>query len=117
MPSSSQPFEDSREKREESNKQLLRSPAPSGAADATARLQVESSPPARAPEAPLGTGHGRREQAPTRWVDFVRRTNEPAETIAIYYDSYRNLVAQGVLQAPIGRRDPNPFPTSFTPDP
>jgi hypothetical protein len=26
-------------------------------------------------------------------------------------------VAQGVLQQPMGRRDPNPFPTAFTPDP
>ena len=112
----SQPLEDSREKREESNKQLLRSPAPSGAADATARLQVESSPPARAPEAPLGTGHGRREHAPTRWVDFVRRTSEPAETIAIYYDSYRNLVAAGVLTG-YAARDPSPFPNRFVPDP
>ena len=116
MPSSSQPFEDSREKREESNKQLLRSPAPSGAADSTARLQVEPTPPARAPEAPLGTGHGRREHAPTRWVDFVRRTDEPAETIAIYYDSYRNLVAAGVLTG-YAARDPSPFPNRFVPDP
>jgi hypothetical protein len=69
-----------------------------------------------APEAPLGTGHGRREHAPTRWVDFVRRTVEPAETIAIYYDSYRNLVAAGVLQ-PYAYRDPSPFPHRFVPDP
>ena len=67
--------------------------------------------------APLGTGHGRRETSPVRHVDFERRTREPVETIAIYYDSYRNLVARGVLATPIGRRDPNPFPTRFTPDP
>ena len=70
-----------------------------------------------APSAPLGTGHGRREESRVQWQNFERATDAPIETIAIYYDSYRNLVAQGVLQAPIGRRDPNPFPTSFTPDP
>jgi hypothetical protein len=72
---------------------------------------------APAPAAPLGTGHGRREESRVQWQHFERATDTPVETIAIYYDSYRNLVAQGVLQAPIGRRDPNPFPTSFTPDP
>jgi hypothetical protein len=70
-----------------------------------------------APSAPLGTGHGRREESRVQWQNFERATDSPVETIAIYYDSYRNLVAQGVLQAPLGRRDPNPFPTSFTPDP
>ena len=91
-------------------------PAPSGAsADTASRAQAEPPPPAKA-EAPLGTGHGRRENAPTRWVDFDRRTSEPAETITIYYDSYRNLVAQGVLQG-YASRDPNPFPNRFVPDP
>jgi hypothetical protein len=73
--------------------------------------------PIQAPSAPLGTGHGRREESRVRWVDFERATEEPAETIAIYYDSYRNLVAQGVLQAQPSPRDPNPFPTAFAPDP
>jgi hypothetical protein len=103
---------DQRERREESKK-LLGAAAPSGAADAATRVQTE---PARAPQAPLGTGHGRREHAPTRYVDFVRRSSEPAETIAIYYDSYRNLVAAGVLKD-YAYRDPNPFPNRFVPDP
>ena len=72
---------------------------------------------APAASAPLGTGHGRREESRVQWQQFERSTDAPVETIAIYYDSYRNLVAQGVLQAPLGRRDPNPFPTAFTPDP
>ena len=71
---------------------------------------------ARAQTAPLGTGHGRREDSRVQWQHFDR-TDAPVETIAIYYDSYRNLVAQGVLQPAQGRRDPNPWPTSFTPDP
>lgn len=50
-------------------------------------------------------------------VAFERASDEPAETITIYYDSYRNLVAQGVLAAPATPRDPSPFPTRFVPDP
>ncbi|HUQ29035.1 MAG TPA: hypothetical protein VM051_10595 [Usitatibacter sp.] len=73
--------------------------------------------PAPAASAPLGTGHGRREESRVQWQHFDRATDTPVETIAIYYDSYRNLVAMGVLQAPTARRDPNPWPTSFTPDP
>ena len=72
---------------------------------------------APAPSAPLGTGHGRREESRVQWQQFDRATDAPVETIAIYYDSYRNLVAQGVLQPTASRREPNPFPTAFTPDP
>ena len=68
------------------------------------------------PSAPLGTGHGRRETSPAQWVAFERASDHPVETIAIYYDSYRNLVARGILQAPIAPRDPLPFP-GFVPDP
>ena len=69
-----------------------------------------------APGAPIGTGHGRREDSPVRWVQFERATSEPAETVAIYYDSYRNLVARGILRAAPVARDPRPFP-GFVPDP
>jgi hypothetical protein len=72
---------------------------------------------APAPSAPLGTGHGRREESRVQWQHFERATDSPVETIAIYYDSYRNLVAQGVLQPTYGMRDPNPWPTAFAPDP
>ena len=65
------------------------------------------------PAAPLGTGHGRREESRVRWVSFERASGAPAETIAIYYDSYRNLVARGILRS----RDPDPFPGAFVPDP
>jgi hypothetical protein len=72
---------------------------------------------APAPSAPLGTGHGRREESRIQWQHFDRATDSPVETIAMYYDSYRNLVAQGVLQSAPGPRDPNPFPTAFARDP
>lgn len=70
-----------------------------------------------APSAPLGTGHGRREESQARYTEFERASREPVETIAIYYDSYRNLVAQGVLTNYAGPRDPHPFPSRFVPDP
>ena len=82
----------------------------SDAAGALAKRAAPSS-------APLGTGHGRREESQARYTEFERATREPAETVAIYYDSYRNLVAQGVLRAYAGPRDPQPFPSGFVPDP
>jgi hypothetical protein len=81
----------------------------------SAAKRAESRP---APSAPLGTGHGRREDSRAYYTEFERATREPEETIAIYYDSYRNLVAQGVVRSSYaGRRDPKPFPSSFAPDP
>ena len=47
-------------------------------------------------------------------VDFERATEQPAETIAIRYDSHANLVAMGVIRD--RRRPPRPFP-GFVPDP
>jgi hypothetical protein len=67
-------------------------------------------------DSPLGTGHGRIENNPTRWTDFERSTPYPVETVTIYYDSTRNLIAQGVIRAAPRPRDPNPFP-GFVPDP
>ena len=92
-----------------SSGELSRKEAASGAA-----------PSARAQERDdrLGTGHGRIESSPTRTVGFERATSDPAETVTIYYDSYRNLVARGVIRdarpplAPL----PRPFP-GFVPDP
>lgn len=68
--------------------------------------------------APLGTGHGRSEASYARRVGFERATSEPAETVVIYYDSYRNLLARGIIpsQTPPRRPSPNPFP-GFVPDP
>jgi hypothetical protein len=69
-----------------------------------------------APSAPLGTGHGSRETSHVRWTQFERSTSEPVETISIHYDSYRNLLARGILQTPVAPRTPQPFP-GFVPDP
>ena len=63
----------------------------------------------------LGTGHGRIETSHARTVGFERATSEPAETVAIYYDSHANLVARGVIRESIAPL-PRPFP-GFVPDP
>jgi hypothetical protein len=68
----------------------------------------------------LGTGHGRHETSVVTYTEFERATATPAEIITIYYDSHRNLVAQGVIRVPsVARPDPfpSPFPARFAPDP
>ena len=65
----------------------------------------------------LGTGHGAREYAHVDTTTFERASRRPAETVAIWYDSYANLVAQGVIARPLARRSPQPFPDLFVADP
>ena len=76
---------------------------------------------ARAPRksATLGTGHGRSEESRVTYTNFERVSNSPAEIITIHYDTYENLLAQGVIyQPPIyARPTPMPFPGQFAPDP
>jgi len=70
-----------------------------------------------AEEARLGTGHGRREASYVQNVAFERASSAPAETVTLYYDSYRNLLARGVIRAPVPVAPlPRPFP-GFAPDP
>jgi len=74
---------------------------------------------ARAGE-PLGTGHGAREWSGARRTQFERASRHPAEVLAIRYDSARNLAAAGIIPRHwprLGRRDPQPFPGGFVPDP
>jgi hypothetical protein len=79
-------------------------------------------PAVAAPRAPqpaeksLGTGHGRSETSVVRYTSFERASPTPDEVITVYYDSYRNLVARGVIHAPVISR-PSPFPGQFVPDP
>ena len=46
------------------------------------------------------------------------RSTQPNEVDSIWYDSYRNLLARGVIrvQHPIAV-EPQPFPNQFAPDP
>ncbi len=80
---------------------------------APGRSSSEPAEDAARAESSLGTGHGRSETSYARHVSFERATPQPAETITIRYDSYRNLVAMGVLR-PL-HRVPQPFP-GFVPD-
>lgn len=68
-------------------------------------------------ESRLGTGHGRQETSYAEYVAFERATSTPAEVVTLYYDSYRNLVARGVIREPVAvPPSPRPFP-GFVPDP
>lgn len=71
-----------------------------------------------APSAPLGTGHGRQEYRPSVNVEFERE-EQVAEFVNVRYDSYQNLIAQGVIPRR-GRyhNRPEAFPNGgFVPDP
>ena len=72
---------------------------------------------AQSKEDALGTGHGRREYSPAMHVTFERASVAPEEIVTLYYDSYANLVARGVIREPVyGSPRPRPFP-GFVPDP
>ena len=70
------------------------------------------------PEKSLGNGHGRSESSVVRNVAFERASLMPDEVITVYYDSRRNLMARGILQAPpVAQPRPQPFPGRFVADP
>lgn len=93
------------------------SAADSSVAGAAAPSSQAAPATKRARQERLGTGHGEREYAHVDTTTFVRASRRPAETVAIWYDSYRNLVAQGVIQKPKRPHEPQPFPNAFVPDP
>jgi hypothetical protein len=94
-------------------------PRESAAPESMARHESMNARPA--PQAKLGTGHGREEASRVRMVAFERATAAPSETVAIQYDRRENLVAMGVLPSTprYTRREPQPFPGEmrFAPDP
>jgi hypothetical protein len=94
--------------------ELARKEAPAAGASADS----QHAPRAAERDDRLGTGHGRIESSYTRHVGFERATSEPVETVTIYYDSYRNLLARGIIPQPTPayRPAPNPFP-GFVTDP
>lgn len=91
--------------------------ADSSLAGAAAPSATQSAPAKRARQERLGTGHGEREYARVDTTTFQRASRNPAETVAIWYDSYRNLVAKGVIRKPQRPHEPQPFPNAFVPDP
>jgi hypothetical protein len=100
-----------------------------GAGEATADSRLANAPPPATAAAPalrdrdslakaekLGTGHGEREYSPTTQTTFERASAQPAEVVQVRYDSFANLVANGVVGRPRPPVTPEPFP-SFVPDP
>lgn len=80
---------------------------------AAARLD-SSHPQMQGKSSSLGTGHGRSRVSRVTYASFERATPGPEEVIAIHYDTYDDLAALGVIQAP---RIATPFPGQFVPDP
>ena len=101
-----------------------RAPEAASSAGAAARQDAaersdRSAAPAAVMEAPLGTGHGRREHSPVEQVEFERGSMSPDQRIVIRYDRRENLVAMGVLPPSARWHEPDPFPATlgFVPDP
>ncbi len=98
-------------------------PLPHGALSKQAPAAAEASQdaaaggPARREAERLGTGHGERLGDPTRYTDFRRAGEAPAEVLAIHYDSRDNLVARGIIPRAPRHVHPQPFPGGFVPDP
>jgi len=96
-------------------------PAPAARAQGNAAAGDAAESAGRVVPDRLGTGHGRSESSYASYTQFERASAAPTETITIYYDSYENLLAQGVPVAtpPIARFRPDPFPDRgrFVPDP
>jgi len=95
--------------------QLSRKEAASGAG---AAAEAQSAPRAAQRDDRLGTGHGRIEASQTRYAAFERASSEPAETVTVYYDSYPNLLARGIVPRQVSPHRPQPVPfPGFVPDP
>jgi hypothetical protein len=96
-------------------------PAPAARAQGNAAAGDAAESAGRVVPDRLGTGHGRSESSYASYTQFERASAAPTETITIYYDSYENLLAQGVPVATpsIARFRPDPFPDRgrFAPDP
>jgi hypothetical protein len=92
--------------------------APAAGAAAEAKASSRQSASDRE-ESRLGTGHGRRIGSGAVYTTFERASESPDEVVRIYYDSRKNLVARGVIPPPWrhARREPEPFPQAFVPDP
>lgn len=90
------------------------SAAPRGAAADTARAKR----PAPVEES-LGTGHGQRESSYASYTTFERASSQPSEVVSVWYDSWRNLAARGIVpRHPRPMHDePQAFPTGFVADP
>lgn len=89
--------------------------APSGGAADAARAKRAPAPV----EESLGTGHGQRESSYASYTTFERESSSPNEVVSIWYDSWRNLQARGIVprQRPVPGDEPQAFPAGFVADP
>ena len=111
-PAAAKPEAAARSGDDAANRQSAGAPAAPSAQDS----QESAAPRRKMAEEKLGTGHGERLHAPTQHTAFQRASSTPNQVIAIYYDSRRNLIAQGVI--PRYARLPQAFPgDGFVPDP
>ncbi len=95
--------------------EAAKSSAPMGGAGAAQNAMARAMPRR---EESLGTGHGAREESVVTYTNFERESSRPNEVDSVWYDSYNNLVTRGVIVVPQPiRRDPQPFPNEFVPDP
>lgn len=66
----------------------------------------------------LGTGHGAREVSDITYTTFERARPQPDEVATLWYDSFNNLVARGVIVIPHPvAHEPQAFPQQFVADP
>ena len=98
---------------------ISRSEAPakqSGDAAGAGSRAAEAAGPQR--DDRLGTGHGRHETSHAYYASFERASYAPSEVITLHYDSHQNLLARGIIRAPVpvAPHVPRPFP-GFVPDP
>lgn len=89
--------------------------------DASSSLSKAAPAQAPMPRPKLGTAHGQRETSVVTLTTFLRLHEQPNEIINIRYDSRENLVAAGIIRAPVRQQMPNAFPQSdalsYVPDP
>jgi len=88
-------------------------------ADLSSQSAAKSAAPAAQATERLGTGHGQREWSPVQRTAFERRSSQPALLQQIWYDSAANLIAAGVMPAPVVASVPRAFPANpgYVPDP
>ncbi len=94
--------------------------SPEAKAATAAESVADAAHQARRAAPRLGTGHGRSETSVVGHTQFERAQTRPDEVITVYYNSYENLLAAGVIPAAVVRpQQPNPFPLQggFVPDP
>ncbi len=100
-------------KRQRSESDAAASPTAPPSAESSGGLAAQSK------DERVGTGYGRSEYSQVAYADFEPASSTPAETITLYYDSYRNLRKKGVIREPAPRKwpEPRPFPGGFVPPP